>query len=105
MACGNPCQCNPGYVECGPQTCCLRYKNMAKRFSKSLSQKLYYSPKGYTDMANAALNQHAQSTLQFSQGDENAASDDNQQQQKNEDLSADKDEESKEAENVNNIIF
>uniref|UniRef100_A0A1I8ASG1 Cysteine rich repeat-containing domain protein n=1 Tax=Steinernema glaseri TaxID=37863 RepID=A0A1I8ASG1_9BILA len=34
VQCGDPCQCQPGYVQCAPQTCCLRYKNMATRFSK-----------------------------------------------------------------------
>ena len=61
---------------------------MAKRFSKSLSQKLYHSPQGYMNMASAAMNQHAEGALQFSQRDEG---DDDE---KAEDFSGDKDEES-----------
>lgn len=35
MPCGaNPCLCQPGYAQCGPGICCLRYKNMAKRYSQ-----------------------------------------------------------------------
>lgn len=47
MPCGEPCTCLPGYVECAPNTCCLRYKNMARRYSKTfnqLKQKVFHSP-------------------------------------------------------------
>lgn len=34
VPCGNPCICQPGYVQCAEAMCCLKYKNMAKKFRK-----------------------------------------------------------------------
>ncbi|KAH7720570.1 Protein F47F2.3 [Aphelenchoides avenae] len=34
LPCGNPCSCLPGYSPCADGICCLRYKNMAKRYWK-----------------------------------------------------------------------
>ena len=52
---------------------------MAKRFGKSLSQKVYHSAKQYFDTVNRALNQYSESAVGFGHGDDN------------EDISADKD--------------
>ena len=52
---------------------------MAKRFGKSLSQKVYHSAKQYFDTVNRALNQYTDSAVDFGHGDDN------------EDISADRD--------------
>ncbi|EYB99299.1 hypothetical protein Y032_0123g1131 [Ancylostoma ceylanicum] len=34
VPCGNPCICQPGYVQCAETMCCLKYKNMAVKFRR-----------------------------------------------------------------------
>ncbi|KAK0405684.1 hypothetical protein QR680_018135 [Steinernema hermaphroditum] len=58
IQCGDPCQCQPGYVQCAPQTCCLRYKNMATKFSKK-AKKMHHAPVEASDDPSALLNNDA----------------------------------------------
>ncbi|VDO39418.1 unnamed protein product [Haemonchus placei] len=34
VPCGNPCYCQPGYVQCAETMCCLKYRNLASKFRK-----------------------------------------------------------------------